>query len=128
MNRSLAFVGSLFRPVRIAVRSRPGDLTQSRTVAVDREDLLLAGAARHESDVAAVRGEGRALVVTDVVGQRARAARLEIEDLDDIATAGARRVGDLVEGRRRPGRTIAVRLAGDLLQLRAVGVDDVDLR
>src|SRR3712207_6717598 len=94
---------------------------------MDGENLLFAGPAGDEGDVPAVRREGRALVVADVVREGARAAGGKIKDTDDVAAAGPRRVGDLVERRRRPRGAIAIRLPSDLLQRGAVGVDDVDL-
>src|SRR5687768_4225289 len=118
---------NLFRPVRVPIRAGAGDLPQPGAVAVNREDLLLAGAGRDESDMAAVRGKRRALVVADVVGERAGVPGREVKDLDDVAAARSRRVGNLVQRSRRPGRPVAVRFAGDLLQPGTLDVDDVDL-
>ena len=85
MNRSWTFVGPLLRPVRIAVRSRSGDLPQARAVAVDREDLFLAGAAGHEKWRPF--GEKAGLSLLPTLSVSARVLRGEVEDLDDVAAA-----------------------------------------
>src|SRR3954471_14773317 len=75
----------LLRPIRIPVHSDPSDLLQVLPVAIDHEDLRLAGSRRRERDVASIRRERRALVAADAVGDRPARRRCHIVDPDVVA-------------------------------------------
>ena len=68
-----------------------------------------------------------ALVAAFTEGDLSRLAGGQIEHLDVESRTGACRERDLVERRRRPGRPIGVRLAGQPAEVQPIRADDVTI-